>query len=157
MKFLVCRQVEVRPVIDISDDYGWMGGEGIRGRLSSRLHNAPCPWWPWLRRQTSPCRSCSSSVHRGSCRFDLKRQRHDRSDREKEALDGMMDGINTEGNVGVLVPDGITVFLDHDVSHPTYHLTSQSARGQGVLEQRTCRQRDHAWVRWGLRQCQWMR
>jgi hypothetical protein len=68
-----------------------------------------------------------------------------------------MDGINTEGNVGVLVPDGITVFLDHDVSHPTYHLTSQSARGQSVLEQRTCRQRDHAWVRWGLRQCQWMR
>lgn len=154
MKFLVCRQVEFSPVIDISGGHGWMGGEGIRGRPSSRLHNAPCPWRPWLRRQTYPSRSCSSSVHRGSCRFDLKRQRHDRSDREKEGLDETMDGINTEGNVGVFVPDGITVFLDHDVSHPTYHLAGQSGRGQRVLEQRTCRQRGRAWERWGLRQCQ---
>ena len=68
----------------------------------------------------------------------------------------MMDRVDTEADVGVLIPDRITVFLDHDVSHPDCGPMGQSARRESVLEQRTCRQKDHAWVRWDLDKCQSM-
>jgi len=59
-------------------------------------------------------------------------------------MDEMMDGGDTEADVRVLIPDRITVLLDHDVSHPQRGRTGQSARREKVLERRTCRQRDHA-------------
>ena len=71
-------------------------------------------------------------------------------------MDEMMDGGDTEADVRVLIPDRITVLLDHDVSHRQRGHTGQSARRERVLERRTCRQRDHAWVRWGLDKCQSM-
>jgi hypothetical protein len=51
----------------------------------------------------------------------------------KRALNETMDGVCTEGDVGVLVPDGITVLLDHDVSHPKYKPMANRPNGSAYL------------------------
>jgi hypothetical protein len=77
---------------------------------SSRLHNVPCLWLLLLRIEPCPFRSCSSNAHQGSCRFDLAiRTIVGGTGGDRGGMCGEM-GF-TKGDVGVLVPDRVTVLL----------------------------------------------